>query len=210
MALRCEIKIAPEALRIVAPEGRLLPGRMLRRIVQNLEQHYQVFEYTFCKNNKELNSLGENVGVVPLYGKGISGLFPFLTGQKSVAFLGLDASFYDPKAYHISEQALTEFRATIPEGEMMYEEDFTVYMPADFTAIVTNDLYRFVQVAGHIKLRTREEMQNCVARLSVAGITVYDEVEMIVDYNDPAIPEIIINGNEEFLSTPLHVTSLEI
>lgn len=210
MALRCEIKIAPEALRIAAPEGRLLPGRMLRRIMQNLEQHYQVFEYTFCKNNRELNELGENVGVVPLYAGGVSGALSAVTGQKCVAFLGLDASFYDTKAYRLSEEALAEFRATIPQDEQMHEEDFTVEMPADFMAIVTDDLNRFVQVAGHIKLHSKEEMQDCVARLGVAGVTVYDEVEMIVDYNDPAIPDIIMNGNEEFLSTPMKVMSLDV
>ena len=40
MPFRCDIKIAENGVQIVAPDGRLLPGRMLRAMMQNLENHY--------------------------------------------------------------------------------------------------------------------------------------------------------------------------
>ena len=204
MPFRCDIKIAENGVQIVAPDGRLLPGRMLRAMMQNLENHYQVLEYTMVKNDKELRELDGVLQVVPL----ASGFLSALSGKKFIAFMGLHPSFYDENAVELSQEEIEEFRATIPAGEEMYVADFTVSLPADFMALVTDDLNKFCTVATHLKLENLAAMQECATRLGVASITIFDEVEMIVEYQDPALADVILEGLDDWLATPVHVRSL--
>ena len=127
MSFLCDVKIANDGLQIVVPEGRCLPGRMLRIMMQNLENHYQVLEYALARNGKELNDMDGVLQAVPLN----SGFLTAFTGRKSIAFMGLHPSFYDENAVELTEQEIEDIRSTIPQGEEMYVADFMVSLPSD-------------------------------------------------------------------------------
>lgn len=205
MSFRCNITVADNALQITAPEGRLLPGRMLRTMMQNLESRYQVVEFTMVKNDKELKELEGVVQVVPMAGNAIS----TLTGRKSIAFMGLHPSFYDENAVQLTKEEIEDFRATIPEGEEMYVADFTVSLPREFMALVTDDLNEFCTVATHLKLDSLPAMLECAARLGTASITVFDEVELIAEFKDPEVVDVIMAGLDEWVNAPMRVRSLK-
>lgn len=206
MSFLCGIRIADDGIRINAPEGQMLPGRMLRALMQNLENHYQVLEFVLAKNDKDLREL-EREGVLQKVSLS-SGFLPALFGHQTVAFLGLHPSFYDENYVELSDSEIEEYRASIPQGEEMYVADFTVQVDTDFSALVTDDLNHFCKVASHLKLRDFPSMQECARRLGTALITIYDELELVVEYRDPALADIILAGLDEWLDTPVRVPSL--
>ena len=58
-------------MRIEAPQGRILPGRMIREMVRNLETRYELYEYSLIKSERQLDEMDDVVATIPLAGSGL-------------------------------------------------------------------------------------------------------------------------------------------
>ena len=187
MATRCDYRISTQEriLEIEAPQERILPGRMIREMVRNLETRYELYEYSLIKSERQLEEMDDVVATVPLAGGG-------LQKGKLVVIQRLHTSLYDP--------ALVK----LEPGEELNPDDYTVALPADYYVMVTDDLKKFVMVATHLKLTGMDKMVECVSRLCCAGISIQDEALMTVEYENEDFPELLSRGCDEFLRAPVY------
>lgn len=198
MAYQCDIRISDQAIRIQSPQGRIIPGRLIRSIVHNLEVKYQLYEFSLIRNAKELQELEDVVDVVNLK-----------RGSKCV-IQKLHPSLYDESVIRLTPEELDEFAATVPSDEQMVVADYTVSMPAEYFILVTDNIQRFVAFANHLKLDGFPAMRECAARLGDAAITIFDENDMIIEYQDENLPDILMQDLDPWLKTPLHVKDLDL
>jgi len=198
MAYQCDIRISDQAIRIQSPQGRIIPGRLIRSIVHNLEVKYQLYEFSLIRNAKELQELEDVVDVVNLK-----------RGSKCV-IQKLHPSLYDESVIRLTAEELDEFAATVPSDEQMVVADYTVSMPAEYFILVTDNIQRFVAFANHLKLDGFPAMRECAARLGDAAITIFDENDMIIEYQDENFPDILMQDLDPWLKTPLHVKDLDL
>ena len=199
MATRCDFQISTQEhkLRIESPQERILPGRMIREMVRNLETRYELYEYSMIKSERQLDEMEDVVATIPLAGSG-------LQKGKMVVIQRLHNSLYDPEYIKLEPEQLDEFAQTMEPGEELNVADYTVALPKDYYVMVTDDLKKFVMVATHLKLTDMNKMVECVVRLGSASITIQDEVIMDVDYEDESFPDLLTRGCEEFLRTPVY------
>jgi len=198
MAYQCDIRISDQAIRIQSPQGRIIPGRLIRSIVHNLEVKYQLYEFSLIRNAKELQELEDVVDVVNLK-----------RGSKCV-IQKLHPSLYDESVIRLTAEELDEFAATVPSDEQMVVADYTVSMPAEYFILVTDNIQCFVAFANHLKLDGFPAMRECAARLGDAAITIFDENDMIIEYQDENLPDILMQDLDPWLKTPLHVKDLDL
>jgi len=200
MATRCDYQISTQEhnLRIEAPQDRILPGRMIREMVRNLETRYELYEYALINSERELEQLDDVVATIPLAGSG-------LQKGKMVVIQRLHNSLYDPEFYVPEADQLDDFAQTLEPGEEFVMADYTVAIPpVDYYILVTDDLKKFVMVATHLKLADMNKMVECVVRLGSASINIQDENAMIVDYEDEGFPDLLTRGCDEFLRAPVY------
>lgn len=198
MAYQCDIRISDSAIRIQAPKGRIIPGRLVRSIVHNLETRYQLYEFSMIKGNRMMEELEDVVDVIRLK-KGFQ-----------VVIQKLHPSLYDEGVIKLSPEELEDFAASVPDDETMVVADYTVSMPAEYFILVTDNIQRFVTFANHLKLDNFPAMRECAARLGDAAISIFDEEDMIIEYQDENLPDVLMQDLEPWLRTPLHVKTLEL
>lgn len=198
MAYQCDIRISDHAIRIQAPKGRIIPGRLVRSIVHNLETRYQIYEFSMIRGARMMQELQDVVDVIQLK-KGYQ-----------VVMQKLHPSLYDETAIRLSQEELEDFAATVPDDETMVVADYTVSMPAEYFLLVTDNIQRFVTFANHLKLDGFPAMRECAARLGDAAISIFDEEDMIIEYQDENLPDILMQDLEPWLRTPLRVKSLDL
>lgn len=199
MATRCDYRISTQEriLEIEAPQERILPGRMIREMVRNLETRYELYEYSMIKSERQLEEMDDVVATVPLAGGG-------LQKGKLVVIQRLHTSLYDPAFVKLEPEQMDEFAQTLEPGEELNPDDYTVALPADYYVMVTDDLKKFVMVATHLKLTGMDKMVECVSRLCCAGISIQDEALMTVEYENEDFPELLSKGCDEFLRAPVY------
>ncbi len=199
MATRCDYRISTQEhiLEIEAPQERILPGRMIREMVRNLETRYELYEYSLIKSERQLEEMDDVVATVPLAGGG-------LQKGKLVVIQRLHTSLYDPSFVRLEPEQMDEFAQTLEPGEELNPDDYTVALPADYYVMVIDDLKKFVMVATHLKLTGMDKMVECVSRLCCAGISIQDEALMTVEYENEDFPELLTKGCEEFLRAPVY------
>jgi len=198
MAYQCDIRISDHAIRIQSPQGRIIPGRLVRSIVHNLEVQYQLYEFSMIRGAKQLQELEDVVDVVNLK-----------RGYQCV-IQKLHPSLYDESIIRLTADELDEFAATVPSDEQMVVADYTVSMPAEYFILVTDNIQRFVAFANHLKLDGFPAMRECAARLGDAAISIFDENDMIIEYQDEKLPDILMQDLDPWLKTPLHVKDLDL
>lgn len=199
MATRCDYRISTQEriLEIEAPQERILPGRMIREMVRNLETRYELYEYSMIKSERQLEEMDDVVATVPLAGGG-------LQKGKLVVIQRLHTSLYDPNFVKLEPEQMDEFAQTLEPGEELNPDDYTVALPADYYVMVTDDVKKFVMVATHLKLTGMDKMVECVSRLCCAGISIQDEALMTVEYENEDFPDLLTKGCEEFLRAPVY------
>ena len=82
-------------------------------------------------------------------------------------------------------------------------------MPADFFVICTANVEKFIDVTTHLKLKDFPAVRDAASKLSSASITIYDESELMIEYTDPDIPDIIFQGCDEFIKPPMRVSRID-
>lgn len=199
MATRCDYSISTQErkLEIESPEGRILPGRMIREMVRNLETRYELYEYSMVKSDRQVEEMDDVVGTIPLSGFG-------LQKGKKIVIQRMHPSLYDPTYEKLDPDQIDEFAQNLEPGEELDPADYTVAIPADYYVMVTDDLKTFTKVASHLKLASLEQMVECVSRLCCAGIIVQDEHLMMVDYEDENFPDLMTRGCEAYLRAPVY------
>jgi hypothetical protein len=199
--MKCDFKVAAQekSMVIAAPEGRVLSGRMLRIMVANMETRYQVYEYSLVKGSRNAEEVEDLVGMVPLSG----------VGQKYIVFQRLHPSFYDENAIHLTPEEIDTFRGALEEDEEFVMADYTVSMPSDYFLLITDDIRKFITVATHLRLESLEAMQEAAVRLGEAAVSIYDEADMMIEYQDNTFPDVFINGLDGFLKPAVQVTTLK-
>lgn len=207
MAVKCDYKICENTIQISAPQGiNLLPGRMIRTIVANIESQYQLFEYSEVKGMKNAESMEDVVGIAPLVGS----LPAWMSGgQRLVVFQKPHPSLYNPNFIQLTDGEIESFKAALPPGEEFIEADYTVSMPPDFFMLATQDIRPFIDVITHLKLTSFPAVREAAARLSVAAITIYDEADMLVEINEEHFRELLLQNTERWLGPPQIVESLD-
>lgn len=202
MAVKCDYKICKNTLMISAPEGvDLLPGRMLRAMIANIETAYELYEYSQAANMKAAQAMEDVVGIAPMA--------PSLTSRKVVVYQRPHPSFYDPNFIELTTEEVDRFTSALPPGEEFIEADYTLSMPSDLYMAVVDDIRTFIDVVTHLKLPTFNAVREATARLGIASITIYDEADMMVEFNDENFPELLTQGLERWLNPPQHVESLD-
>ncbi len=200
--MKCQFNISEKekALCIVAPEERIIPGRLLREIVANIETKYQIYEYFYVASRQETEGIMDVVGMVPLAG---------LT-QRYIVFTKLDPSFMEENAIHPTPEEEDHFRSLLDPDEEYVQADYTVSLPEELNILVTEDIKRFITVADHLKLRSYDDMLDVAERLGEAAITILSGAEMTVVFNDDDFIETFCrNGSlEEWLYDPIYVPSI--
>lgn len=206
---KCSFKIEKGACLVTAPEDHdILPGRMIRQMVANLEKHFQLYEYSMVEGDKTVDEMEDVVGVVELS----SGTFAKLFGKrKYCVFQKLHPSLYDENFIELSGEEEESFSQNLPAGEEFVKADFTVSMPPYYYIVATRDESRkLMDVLNHLKLRDFNETRDAVARLCEASVTVFDEVELLAEYEDRDFPGALAAGLEEFLEAPRMVEHLDL
>ena len=200
--MKCQFNISEKekALSIVAPDDRIIPGRLLREMVANIETRYQIYEFFYAASRQEAEEAIDVVGMVPLAG---------LT-QRFVVFTKLDASFMEDNLIHPTPEEEDDYRSKLDPDEDYVQADYTVFLPPEMNILVTDDIKRFITVAGHLKLRTYEDMLDASERLGEASISIFDKAEMTVIYNDDDFVEVMCRNDtlHEWLYDPIYVPSI--
>ena len=199
MATRCDYQISTQEhnLKIESPQDRILPGRMIREMVRNLETRYELYEYSLIQSERQLDEMDDVVATIPLAGKA-------LQKGKMVVIQRLHNSLYDPDFFKLDPVQLKGFEQTLEPGEELNVADYTVSMPENYYILATDDLKKFVMVATHLKLADMDKMVECAVRLGSASITVHNESVMIVDYEEENFPDLLTRGCDEFLRAPVY------
>jgi hypothetical protein len=209
MQNKCDFKTERNACLITAPEDRdILPGRMLRQMVENLEKRFQLFEFSCVQGYRVVDEMEDVIGVVELQ----SGFFKRLMGKQDICvFQKLHPSFYEPEYVQLSEEEKEAFRENLPEGEEFNEADYTVSIPPFFFVAVTQDDSRkLMDVLNHLKLRDFSEARDAIATLCDASVSIFDEIEILAEYFDEGFPNLLSDGMEEWLNPSEAVEYLEV
>ena len=207
MPFQCMYQVAGKSLKISIPEERsMLPGRLLRSMIANIETKYKVFEYFLVQNEKELDAAEDVIEAVPLW----PSLIDKATFRRPmVAFRTLDRSFYVPQLNRLSKEQLFYYKRELGPDEELVEEDYSLVMPPDLFILATDNLKKFTTVASHLKLRNFGEMQAMAAKLGDASIAIYDQADMYIEYDHDSFPALITFELEEWLLPPQMVSSLD-
>lgn len=209
MLNKCDFKTEQSACLITAPEDRdILPGRMLRQMVESLEKRFQLYEFSCVQGYRAVDEMEDVIGVVELQ----CGFFRRLMGKQDICvFQKLHPSFYEPDFVQLTEEEAEVFRGNLPEGEEFVEADYTVSIPPFYYMVVTQDDSRkLMDVLNHLKLIDFAEVRDAVATLCDASISIFDEIEILAEYFDEEFPNIFTAGMDEWLKPPEAVEYLEI
>lgn len=207
MATKSDYKICGNALQISAPRGLdLLPGRMIRKMMKNIESHYQICEYSEVRGRREAEVLDDVVGNIYLKG----GVGAWLMGNAPVAvFQRLHTSMYDADFIRLEEEEVMDFQSRLPEDEPFNYEDFTLSMPADYFLLIAPSTTKLIDVISHLRPDTFDDVREAIARISAASITIYDEADMHVEFTDDKFPEILTHELEDWINPPEQVDYLD-
>lgn len=209
MLKKCDFKMENGASLIVAPENRdILPGRLIRALVANLEKRFFLFEYSSVIGYKAADEMEDVLGVVELQ----CGFFKRLMGKQELCvFQKLHPSLFDPDYVKLSDEELQAFKENLDEGDDFDTADYTVSIPSYFFVAVTqDDSKRLIDVLNHLKLKDFAQVRNAVANLCEASVSIFDEIELLTEYASEEIPELFSEGMDEWLSEPERVESLNI
>ena len=209
MQNKCDFKMEQNACLITAPEDRdILPGRLLRLMVENLEKRFQLFEFTCVQGYRAVDEMEDVIGVVELH----CGFIKRLLGKQNICvFQKLHPSFYDEEYVQLSDEEKEAFRKNLTEGEEFSEADYTVSIPSFFYVAVTQDDSRkLMDVLNHLKLNDFNEARDAIAMLCDASISIFDEIEILAEYFDEGLPNMLADGLDEWLKPPEKVEFLEI
>jgi hypothetical protein len=209
MQNKCDFKMEQNACLITAPEDRdILPGKMLRNMVGNLEKRFQLFEFSCVQGYRAVDEMEDVIGVVELQ----CGFFKRLFGKRDICvFQKLHPSFYDEAYVQLTDEEKEAFQKNLPEGEEFFEADYTVSIPSFFFMAVTQDDSRkLMDVLNHLKLNGFNEARDAIATLCEASISIFDEIEILAEYFDKELPNILTDGLDEWLRPPEKVEFLEI
>ena len=209
MLTKCDFKMENGASLVVAPENRdILPGRMIRAIVANLEKRFFLFEYSSVIGYRAAEEMDDILGVVELQ----TGFFKRLMGKQELCvFQKLHPSLYDPNYVSLSEEESQAFKENLEEGDDFEVADYTVSIPPNFFVAVTqDDSKKLIEVLNHLKLRDFAQVRNAVANLCEASVSIFDEIELLAEYASDEIPELFSEGLDEWLTDPVRVESLNI
>lgn len=207
MAIKCDYKVSGNAFQISAPRGLdLLPGRMIRKIIKNIESNYQICEFSEVKGAREADMMDDVIGTIYLKG----GMGAWLFGSTPIAvFQRIHTSLYDPDFIRLEDHETMDFQNRLPDDEAFNYEDFTVSMPADYFLMVAPSTNKLVEVISHLRPDSFADVREAAAKLAVASITVYDEADMYIEYTDEEFPIIFTKGLDEWLNPPEEVEYLD-
>ncbi len=207
MSIKSDYKICGNALQISAPRGLdLLPGRMVRKMIKNIETKYQICEYCEVRGRREAEVMDDVIGNIYLKG----GMGSWLMGNAPIAvFQRLHTSMYDPDFIRLEEDEVMDFQNRLPEDEPFNYEDFTLSMPADYFLMVAPSTTKLIDVVSHLRPETFDDVIEAVARISAASITIYDEADIRVEFTDENFPEILTHGLEDWINPPEQVDYLD-
>lgn len=207
MAIKCDYKISGNAMQISAPRGLdLLPGRLIRKIVKNIESKYQICEYSEVKGRKEAEMMDDVVGSIYLKG----GIGAWLFGNTPIAvFQRIHTSLYDPDFLRLEDEETMEFQNRLPDDEPFNYEDFTVSMPSDYHIMIAPSTSKLIEVVSHLRPDNFDDVRKAISRIAVASITVYDEADMYIEYTDKEFPIVFAQGVDEWLNEPQEVEYLD-
>lgn len=204
--IRCEYKYSGNAFAISAPHGvDVLPGRMIRKIIDNLEKKYSLCEFSMVKGRRAAEQKEDVIADVFL--KSGTGAFLF-NSQPVVVMQKLHPSMYDPDFVQLSDEETMEFQKRLPDDEGFNYEDFTISMPADYFIAVSDNIKSLAKVLDHLRLEDFDAFRKAISKLCIASITIYDEADMFVEYNEKTFPTTFTEGIEEYLYPPEHVEEL--
>lgn len=209
MLNKCDFKMERNACLITAPEDRdILPGRMLRLLAANLEKHFQLFEFSSVVGYKAVDEMEDVIGVIELQ----SGFFKRILGKQDICvFQKLHPSFYQEDFVQLSEDEKEAFKKNLPEDEELVEADYTVSIPSFFFVVATmDDSRKLMDVLNHLKLRDFAEVRDAIATLCEATISIFDEIEILMEYANEDLPKYIAEGLDEWLKPPEQVEYLDI
>jgi hypothetical protein len=194
---------------IIAPENRdILPGRMIRMMVANLERRFQLMEYSSVIGYKAADEMEDVLGIIELR----SGFLKRLMGKQELCvFQKLHPSLYDEEYVQLSEEEQEAFRENLEEGDDFIKADYSLSVsPYFFMAVSQDDSKKLIEVFNHLKLKDFAQVRDAVANLCDASISIFDEVELLAEYTSGDIPEIMTEGLDEWLMPPEHVDRLDI
>jgi hypothetical protein len=209
MQNKCDFKMEKGACLITAPEDRdILPGRMLRLLAANLEKRFQLYEFSLVQGYRAVDEMEDVIGVVELK----CGFLQRMFGNQSICvFQKLHPSFYEEGYVQLSEDEKETFRQNLPEGEEFAEADYTVSIPSYFFVTVTqDDIRKITDVLNHLKLMSFSEVRDAVVTLCEATVSVFNEIEVLAEYNDENFPTILTEGLDEWVGPPEEVEYLDI
>ncbi len=207
MPIKSNYKISGNAMQISAPRGLdLLPGRMIRKMIKNMEEKYQICEFCEVRGRKEAEMMDDVIGSIHLKG----GVGSVLMGSAPVAvFQRLHTSLYDPDFIQLEEDEVMDFQARLPEDEPFNYEDFTLSMPADYFLMIAPSSIKMIDVISHLRPETFDDVREAIARISSASISIYDEADMHVEFTDEGFPELLTEGLEDWINPPEQVEFLD-
>lgn len=208
---KCTFQMEPGASLITAPASTdILPGRMLRAMMRNLERRFELYEYSVVKGYKEAENMGDVVAMVPLTG-GIRGKAPWISGGPNiVVFQRPHPSFYDPNYVTLEPEDEEEFRFRLQPGEPFIVEDYTVALPDELFISITEDIKMLERVLNHLKPKEFADVREAVSKLAIGNISIFEEAEMLMEYDESSVPFIMTDGLDEFVEPPEHVDKLDI
>ncbi len=210
MPIKCDYKSADNVFCISAPRGLdILPGRMLRKIIKNLNSKYEVCEFSFVKGKRAADEKEDVITDVYLAASRSAYL---LGSQPIVVFQTVHPSLLDPQFIQLTPDEIMEFKGRLTDiglDEEYNTNDYSIAMPSDYFLVVTENVRKMSRVLEHLRLETFQDFRNTLSRLAPATISIYDEADMFVTYTDKTIPSMLTEGIEEWLMPLEKVTHLD-
>ena len=210
MPIKCDYKSADNVFCISAPRGiDILPGRMLRKIIKNLNSKYEVCEFSFVKGKRAADEKEDVITDVYLAASRSAYL---LGSQPIVVFQTVHPSLLDPQFIQLTPDEIMEFKGRLTDiglDEEYNTNDYSIAMPSDYFLVVTENVRKMSRVLEHLRLETFQDFRNTLSRLAPATISIYDEADMFVTYTDKTIPSMLTEGIEEWLMPLEKVTHLD-
>lgn len=210
MPIKCDYKFAENIFCISAPRGLdVLPGRMLRKIIKNLESKYEICEFSFVKGRRAAEEKEDVISDVYLSTNKAAYL---LGSQPIIIFQTIHPSLLDEQFIQLTDEEILEFKgrlADIGQDEEYNTNDYSVAMPSDYFLVITKDARKLAKVLEHLRLETFQDFRHALSRLAVASISIYDEADMFVTYTEKTIPALFTEDIENWLSPPEKVNHLD-
>ena len=178
----------------------MLPAGLVRLILNNLKEHYQIFECVFLYGNPS-RKIDE-----PLLAQSVlSGRIwdKLLFRKPSVAYIALPESFFDASQVHLTKEEYEAVLETLSEDEYDEFDEHTLSVEGEVYILVCKNVDEYAAAVERLKVKDHKDFLDACMMLPNAFISIRDFVELTISFSDEYINNIALNGAARYFADSL-------